>query len=65
MTLFLTEDAIVLFDNTYQISEENEDPRVNGALKHILKTYGGNLINMEYVSWYTPGLAIWQNKPNL
>jgi hypothetical protein len=25
--------------------------------------YGGNLINFEFVSWYTPGLAIWQKEP--
>lgn len=61
----LTDDAIVLFDNTYRIAEGGEDPRVNGALKDILARYGGNLINMEFVSWYTSGLAIWQKQPNL
>jgi len=56
----LADDALVLFDNTYQIAEDNEDQRVNGALKTILERHGGNLINLEFVSWYTPGLAMWQ-----
>ena len=61
----LTKDALVMFDNTYQIAEAGEDPRVNGALKRISAEYGGNLINLEHVSWYTPGLALWQRVPNL
>lgn len=61
----LTSDALVMFDNTYAIAEEGEDPRVNGALKDIMRRHGGNLINLEYVSWFTPGLAIWQKKPAL
>lgn len=61
----LAPDAIVLFDNTYAIAEGDEDPRVNGALKDIQKSIGGNLINFENVSWYTPGLAIWQRTPKL
>lgn len=61
----LASDAIVLFDNTYQLFEGAEDPRVNGALKHIAKTHGGNLINFENVSWFTPGLALWQRTPAL
>lgn len=61
----LSDDAIVLFDNTYCIAEEGEDQRVNGALKTIISRHGGNLINLEFVSWYTPGLAIWQRKPKL
>jgi predicted O-methyltransferase YrrM len=56
-------NALVIFDNTFQIAEPHEDQRVNGALKHIMGTYGGNLVNLEYVSWYTPGLAIWQKTP--
>ncbi|GAB4375948.1 MAG: hypothetical protein Kow00121_22300 [Elainellaceae cyanobacterium] len=59
----LEEDSIVIFDNTYQIAEPGEDQRVFGALHKIKDTYGGNLINFEFVSWYTPGLAIWQRKP--
>lgn len=59
----LTEQSIVIFDNTYQIAEEHEDQRVNGALRYIQKRYGGNIINLEYVSWYTPGIAIWQKSP--
>ncbi len=55
--------SIVIFDNTYLIAEGQEDQRVNGALKEILKRHGGNLINFEFVSWYTPGIAIWQKTP--
>ncbi len=55
--------SIVVFDNTYLLAEEHEDQRVNGALKYIQKTYGGNLIDFKFVSWYTPGLAIWQKQP--
>lgn len=61
----LADDALVLFDNTYRIAKDNEDQRVNGALKKILDCHGGNLINLEFVSWYTPGLAMWQKTPNL
>lgn len=61
----LAPDALVLFDNTYRIADENEDQRVNGALKALKARYGGNLINLENVSWYTPGLAIWQLSPKL
>jgi predicted O-methyltransferase YrrM len=59
----LKSNSIVIFDNTYEIAEQGEDPRVNGALKEIQKVHGGNLINLEHVSWYTPGLAIWQKSP--
>ncbi|MEQ9434994.1 class I SAM-dependent methyltransferase [Hyphomonas sp.] len=62
---YLTPDAIVLFDNTYKIAEPEEDQRVNGALRVILEKHGGNLINLENVSWFTPGLAIWQKTPRL
>ncbi len=61
----LSDDAIVLFDNTYQIADQEEDQRVNGALKTIHGQHGGNLINLESVSWFTPGLAIWQKNPLL
>lgn len=61
----LANDALLVFDNTYRIAEEHEDQRVNGALKTIQKLHGGNLINFEFVSWYTPGLAIWQRNPIL
>lgn len=61
----LADDALVVFDNTYCIANKNEDQRVNGALKQIKSEYGGNLINFENVSWFTPGLAIWQKAPNL
>lgn len=59
----LGDQSIVIFDNTYLIAEPHEDQRVNGALKEILQKYGGNLVNFEFVSWYTPGIAIWQKKP--
>lgn len=58
----LADDALVIFDNTYRIADEGEDQRVNGFLRDMLALYGGNLINMECVSWYTPGLAIWQRR---
>jgi predicted O-methyltransferase YrrM len=61
----LTADAMVMFDNTYRIAEGNEDPRVNGALKTIIERHAGNLINLAFVSWYTPGLALWQRVPLL
>lgn len=61
----LETDALVAFDNTYRIAEGSEDPRVNGALQVIRERHGGNLINLEFVSWYTPGLAIWQRTPRL
>ena len=56
---------MVIFDNTYKIAEEGEDPRVNGFLRDMQDRYGGNLVNFEFVSWYTPGLVIWQRKPAL
>jgi hypothetical protein len=61
----LSDDALVIFDNTYCIAEEHEDQRVNGFLRNMTGVYGGNLVNFEFVSWYTPGLAIWQRKANL
>lgn len=61
----LADDALVLFDNTYRIASDNEDQRVNGALREITSRFGGNLVNLEFVSWFTPGLAIWQKKPKL
>lgn len=61
----LAPDALVLFDNTYRIAEGHEDQRVNGALRKLLEGGEGNLINLEFVSWYTPGLAIWQRTPRL
>ena len=61
----LEPDGVVAFDNTWEIAEPGEDARVNGALKHIQTTHGGNLINLPYVSWYTPGLALWQRQPAL
>jgi len=61
----LADDALVLFDNTYRIAEEHENQRVNGALKTIKARHGGNLINLQFVSWYTPGFALWQRQPAL
>ena len=55
--------SIVIFDNTYLIAEEHEDQRINGASREILRHYSCNLVNFEIVSWYTPGIAIWQKSP--
>lgn len=54
--------GIVIFDNTYPLTDPSlgEPARVHEALKTIRKRHGGNIINFEYVSWYTPGVAIWQ-----
>ena len=59
----LEPDGLVVFDNTGLISEDDEDPRVNGALRTIVATHGGNLINFPFCSWYTPGMALWQRSP--
>jgi len=59
----LAPGALVIFDNTYLIAEPHEDQRVHGALKTILARHGGNLINLPFVSWYTPGVAVWQRAP--
>lgn len=59
----LAPGALVVFDNTYQIAEPHEDQRVHGALKTIVDRHGGNLINLPFVSWYTPGVAVWQKSP--
>ncbi|MEG4857831.1 class I SAM-dependent methyltransferase [Microcoleus sp. K1-B6] len=56
----LSPGSIVIFDNTYLIAEPTENQRVNGALNYIHKHCGGQLINLEFVSGYTPGIAIWQ-----
>ncbi len=61
----LAEDALVILDNTSRIAEEGEDQRVNGFLGELQGKYGGNLINLEFVSWYTPGLAMWQKAARL
>jgi hypothetical protein len=58
----LRPDGVVVFDNTALISEGSEDPRVNGALRTIMAKHGGNLVNLPFCSWYTPGLAIWQRQ---
>ncbi len=58
----LRRGALVIFDNTYPIAEAGEDPRVNGALKQILATFGGSIVDLPFVSWYTPGVAIWQRE---
>ncbi len=55
--------AIVMLDNTYQIAESHEDQLVNGFLKWLMREHGGNLVNLPFCSWYTPGLAIWQRAP--
>jgi predicted O-methyltransferase YrrM len=60
---FLDHKSCVAFDNTYLISDDNANRRVNGALQIIKRKYGGNLINFENVSWHTPGLTFWQKDP--
>ncbi len=59
----LAAGALVIFDNTYAIAEPHEDQRVYGALNEILTRGEGHVINLPYVSWYTPGVAIWQRAP--
>lgn len=58
----LADHAIVFLDNTYPISEgeKGDIPRVNQAIPELLKVYGGQLVNLRFASWFTPGLAIWQ-----
>lgn len=56
----LAPTGVVLFDNTFGITEGKPDERVFGALKTIKAKHGGNIVNFEFTSWYTPGLAIWQ-----
>jgi hypothetical protein len=56
-------DSLVVFDNSYRIASADENQRVNGALRYILRTHGGNLVNFPFCSWYTPGMAIWQKQP--
>jgi len=56
----LSPTGMVLMDNTYGLFEGEADERVFGALKAIKARYGGNIVNFERTSWYTPGLAIWQ-----
>lgn len=60
---FLCDDGIVLFDNTYQIAEQTDAPRVNEFLTDLVESRTGNLVNVPYLSWYTPGMAIWQRAP--
>ena len=59
----LEDDSVVIFDNTFLRSEPHEDQRVNGALKHIADRFGGNLLNLPFCSWATPGMALWQRQP--
>jgi predicted O-methyltransferase YrrM len=59
----LRDDSLVVFDNSYRIASADEDQRVNEALRYILRTHGGNLVNFPFCSWYTPDMAIWQKQP--
>lgn len=56
----LGDEGLAFFDNTAVLDLENDEQQVNGALRKIKERYGGNLINFENTSWYTPGQAIWQ-----
>lgn len=58
----LTHGGLVIMDNTYPIAEKGETARVSEALKVIVSKFGGNVVNLPFVSWYTPGLAIWQRE---
>lgn len=57
---FLASDALVVFDNTYPINEQHEEPRVASFIETIQERHGGALLELPYVSWFTPGLAVWQ-----
>ncbi|OGV46863.1 MAG: hypothetical protein A2X46_15905 [Lentisphaerae bacterium GWF2_57_35] len=57
---YLKTDGVVIFDNTYPLADKGEDPRVHGALLEITNRYGGNVVHFPFVSWYTPGMAVWQ-----
>ncbi len=58
----LDKGGLIAMDNTYRLAEPPEDPRVHGAIPEIQRRWGGNFINLEFVSWYTPGLALWQRE---
>jgi len=59
----LAPNGIVEFDNTYRIALDGEDQRVHGALSAIVARWGGGLVNFPTVSWFTPGMALWQQQP--
>ena len=59
----IRDDGLVVLDNTALIAEGDEDPRVHGALRTIVSIFGGNLVNLPFCSWYTPGMAVWQRQP--
>jgi Methyltransferase domain len=54
--------GLVIMDNTYGLMDVSlgEEARVHEALKTIKERWGGNIVNFEKVSWYTPGMAVWQ-----
>lgn len=56
----LSPRGLVIFDNIYGLFEGEEDERVFGALNTIKARYGGNIVQFDHTSWYTPGLAVWQ-----
>src|SRR5262249_43452723 len=60
----LEPNGLVMFDNTYPLTDpsKGEVARVAAALETIKARHGGNIVNFECVSWYTPGMAIWQPK---
>lgn len=58
----LENESIVFFDNTFRLNPEDPEQRVNGALRIIMERYGGNLVNFENTSWFTPGQAVWQKR---
>ncbi|HPE33007.1 MAG TPA: class I SAM-dependent methyltransferase [Parvularculaceae bacterium] len=58
----LAHGGLVIMDNTYPIASEGETARVCEALREIVARHGGNIVNLPFVSWFTPGLAIWQRE---
>ena len=57
----LKKNSLIILDNTYNIADEGEDQRVFGALNKIKENFNNiSIINLPFVSWYTPGLAIIQ-----
>tara|TARA_R110002072_G_scaffold73069_11_gene174294 strand:- start:1295 stop:2008 length:714 start_codon:yes stop_codon:yes gene_type:complete len=63
----LRRGALVFMDNTYPIAEpeKGDAPRVNQALPDLVSRHGGSLLNLPFVSWFTPGLAVWQGETPL
>ena len=46
----IKEDGLIVLDNTYKITEEHEDPMVNGLLQVLERIGEVNMINLPFVS---------------